>query len=53
MTKSTHGGARINAGAPKKLEAAKTRTIRLIDADWLKLKALGGTRWLKEALSKA
>ena len=52
QTKPTHGGARLNAGAPKKIEAAKTRAIRLIDSDWLKLKSLG-ISWLKEELSKA
>lgn len=52
ITKPTRGGARQGAGAPKKLEVAKTRTMRLVDAEWLQFKALGGVSWLKELLSK-
>ena len=50
--KETRGGARANAGRPKNIEVAKSRTIRLLDADWLKFKALGGVSWLKEFLTK-
>lgn len=51
-TKPKRGGARQGAGAPKKAEVAKPCTMRLVDADWLRFKALGGVSWLKELLSK-
>ena len=50
--KPTRGGARLNAGAPKKIETAKSHTIRFIEADWLKFQSLGGAKWLKLILSK-
>lgn len=43
----TRGGKRPNAGAPKKDNPAKTRTIRLTDEHWLKFKELGGVCWLR------
>ena len=50
MIKSKHGGIRKGAGAPRKLEVAKSRTMRLVDADWEKFKLLGGVKWLKGLL---
>ena len=51
-TKPTRGGARKGAGAPRKLEAAKSRTMRLVDKDWAKFKLLGGVTWLKAVLNE-
>ena len=53
MTKQTRGGIRIGAGAPRKIEVAKSRTRRLIDADWVKFKELGGVKWLKRILQES
>ena len=52
MTKPTRGGARPNAGRPTIAEPAKNRTIRLTDADWLRLKAAGGAQWVILMLDK-
>jgi hypothetical protein len=49
---NTRGGKRPNAGAPKKDNLAKTRTIRLTDFEWIKLKSLGGVNWIREELKK-
>ena len=53
MAKQNHGGVRIGAGAPRKIEVAKSRTMRLIDADWLKFKEMGGVKWLKRILQES
>lgn len=53
MTKTTHGGTRTGAGAPKKPEPALQRTIRLSNTDWQKFKSIGGAKWLREQLSKS
>ena len=47
------GGARLNAGAPKKLHKANPHSIHLTDIDWLKFKEMGGVKWLKILLNKA
>ena len=47
------GGARIGAGAPKKLELAKSHTIRLTDAQWGEFKKLGGISYLKNILASS
>jgi hypothetical protein len=52
MTKPTRGGSRPNAGRPTIAEPAKNRTIRLTDADWLRLKAAGGAPWVRLMLDK-
>ena len=49
MPTKPRGGARPNAGAPIKEDKALNRTIRLSDAHWAKLKALG-VRWLRNTL---
>jgi hypothetical protein len=49
-SKPTRGGARPNAGAPKKAEIATNRTIRLTDTHWDKFKAVGGVPWLRNTL---
>jgi hypothetical protein len=46
------GGARSGAGRKAVDNPAKLRTIRLTDADWLKLKMLGGAQWIREQLAK-
>ena len=50
MKDKTRGGARLNAGRPKVENKAKSHTICLTDADWLKFKELGGTCWLRQEL---
>jgi hypothetical protein len=45
--KSTRGGKRPNAGAPKKSDTAKARSIRLNEADWDAFQKLGGVEWLR------
>ena len=47
-----HGGVRLGAGAPKKENVVRNRTIRLSDGDWLKLQLLGGAKWLRDQLAK-
>lgn len=47
---NNRGGKRPNAGAPKKAHPAKSRTIRLTDADWLKFQQYGGASWLRSYL---
>ena len=49
MPTKPRGGARPNAGVPIKEDKALNRTIRLSDAHWAKLKALG-VRWLRNTL---
>lgn len=49
--KHTRGGKRINSGAPKKENTAKSHTIRLTDADWLKFQLLGGIKWLRNIIN--
>jgi hypothetical protein len=44
------GGARPNAGAPRKDDIAKTRAIRLTESHWQKFKELGGVDWLRHYL---
>ena len=51
-TKQKRGGARKGAGAPRKLEAGKSRTMRLVDKDWAQFKLLGGVTWLKALLNE-
>lgn len=50
--KKGRGGVRPGAGAPKKDQLAKPRSLRMIDAHWSKLKALGGARWIVEQMEK-
>ena len=50
MTK-TRGGARLNAGAPKKLNKAMPHSISLTDKQWLKFKNMGGAAWLRAVLN--
>lgn len=52
MIKPKRGGARQGAGAPKKEAIAHAHTICMTDADWLKFKALGGVKFLRELLNK-
>jgi len=48
-----HGGTRPGAGKQKSGNPeAKTRSIRLTDAEYLKFKALGGVKWLRDILYK-
>jgi hypothetical protein len=46
------GGKREGAGRPKIVDKAKSRTVRLNDADYKKFKELGGVNWLRYELSK-
>lgn len=50
---SIRGGARKGAGRPAISDAdkAKNRSIKLSDADWLKLKLLGGAQWIRDQLA--
>lgn len=52
MEHKPKGGARPNAGRPKVADPAKNRTFKMNDADWLKFKAAGGVKWLRDVLSK-
>jgi hypothetical protein len=47
MNKKPRGGSRPNAGAPKKDNPAKARSIRLNDPHWEKFKEIGGVEWLR------
>jgi hypothetical protein len=47
MTVSKRGGKRPNAGAPKKENPAKPRSIRLNDQHWDKFNSIGGVEWLR------
>ncbi len=38
-------------GRPVLEDKAKIRSLRLTDADWLKLKAMGGIKWLRSVLN--
>lgn len=51
-SKKPRGGARPNSGRPKVADPAKNRTIKMNEADWLKFKAIGGVKWLRDVLSK-
>ncbi len=46
------GGKREGAGRPPVTDKAKSRTVRLNDADYKKFKELGGVNWLRYELSK-
>ena len=46
------GGARPNSGRKPIINKIKSRTFGLNDADWLKLKLLGGAKWIREQLAK-
>ena len=46
------GGARPNSGRKHTDTPAIMRSMRLNDSDWLKLKLLGGAKWIREQLSK-
>ena len=37
---------------PKTENKARIRALRFTDADWLKLKSLGGAKWIRLAMSK-
>lgn len=51
MLKQSRGGARKNAGRPTIIDKAKSRTIRLNNADYAKFKLLGGLKWLRDFLN--
>ena len=46
------GGARPNAGRKHEPNKAINRSIALTDEHWLKLKLLGGAKWIREQLAK-
>ena len=48
---NNRGGARLNAGAPKKLNKAMPHSISLTDKQWLKFKNMGGAAWLRAVLN--
>jgi hypothetical protein len=47
----SRGGKREGAGAKKKSEPLKTFSIRLSETDLIKLKLLGGAKWIRKIIS--
>jgi hypothetical protein len=51
-TENKQGGKREGAGRPAVSDKAKSRTVRLNDADYKKFQSLGGANWLRYELSQ-
>jgi hypothetical protein len=47
---NNQGGKREGAGRPPVLNKSKNRTFKLTDAQYARMKELGGVKWLKSLL---